>query len=50
MKEIYVAPEAEIARFAAEERIALNDNDSFLGFDVTEKQDGDWDGWNQWFE
>ena len=49
MREIYIAPEAEIVRFAAEEKLAFNDQDSFLGFDVTDNQDGDWDGWNKWF-
>lgn len=47
MKERYVAPEAEIVRFVAEE--ALASQVSFVGFDVTETQDGDWSGWNQWF-
>ena len=47
MKEFYVAPEAEIVRFVAEE--ALANQVSFLGFDVTNKQDGDWSGWAQWF-
>ena len=47
MKEFYVAPEAEIVRFVAEE--ALANKVSFLGFDVTNKQDGDWSGWDQWF-
>ena len=49
MKELYVAPEAEIVCFAAEERIAFNDNSSFLGFDVTDTQDGNWDNWGKWF-
>ena len=47
MREIYIAPEAEIVRFAAEEKLAFNDQDSFLGFDVTDNQDGDWNGWEQ---
>ena len=47
MREVYVAPEAEIVRFAAEE--ALANQVSFMGFDVTNKQDGDWNGWEQWF-
>lgn len=47
MREIYIAPEAEIVRFAAEE--ALANQVSFMGFDVTDKQDGDWNGWEQWF-
>ena len=49
MKELYVAPEAEIVRFVAEEKLAFNDQDSFLGFDVTDNQDGDWGGWDKWF-
>lgn len=49
MKELYVAPEAEIVRFAAEEKLAFNDQDSFLGFDVTDQQDGNFDNWGQWF-
>ena len=47
MKERYVAPEAEIVSFAAEEELATQV--SFLGFDVTNQQDGDWNGWDQWF-
>ena len=47
MKERYVAPEVEIVRFVAEE--ALASQVSFMGFDVTEQQDGDWNSWNQWF-
>lgn len=47
MREVYIAPEAEIVRFAAEE--ALANQVSFMGFDVTDKQDGDWNGWDQWF-
>lgn len=49
MKELYVAPEAEIVRFVAEQNVASGDNNSFLGFDVTDKQDGDWHGWDKWF-
>ena len=48
MKELYVAPEAEIVRFVAEEDLATG-TVSFLGFDVTNQQDGDWNGWDQWF-
>lgn len=48
MKEFYTAPEAEIIHFAAEE--ALANQDSFVGIDVTAKQDGDWNSWgNSWF-
>ena len=50
MKELYMAPEAEIVRFAAEEALA---NDlatvSFVGIDVTNSQDGDWESWSKWF-
>jgi len=31
MKEVYVAPEAETVRFAAEEKLAFSEQDSFLG-------------------
>ena len=47
MKEMYIAPEVEIVCFAAEE--ALANQLSFLGYDVTNQQDGDWSGWDQWF-
>ena len=47
MKERYVAPEAEIVRFAAEE--ALANQLSFVGYDVTNQQDGDWSSWDKWF-
>ncbi len=50
MKEFYTAPEAEIIHFAAEEALANNGLQvSFVGVDVTEKQDGDWNSWSQWF-
>jgi len=49
MKEMYMAPEAEIVRFVAEENMAASDNVSFLGFDVTDKQDGEWSSWDKWF-
>ena len=49
MREIYIVPEAEIVRFAAEEKLAFSDQDSFLGVDVTDNQDGDWNGWDKWF-
>ena len=47
MREKYVTPEAEIVCFAAEEELAAQV--SFLGFDVTNQQDGDWNSWNKWF-
>ena len=50
MKELYVAPEAEVVCFVSEEKLANDANQvSFMGFDVTDKQDGDWDSWNKWF-
>jgi hypothetical protein len=49
MKKIYEAPEAEVIHFVAEENLAFDDNTSFLGFDVTDNQDGDWDNWGKWF-
>lgn len=49
MKELYVAPEAEIVRFVAEENIALNEETSFLGWEVTGNKDGNWNNWNKWF-
>lgn len=47
MKKIYEAPEAEVICFVAEENLAFDT--SFLGFDVTDNQDGDWDNWGKWF-
>jgi len=50
MKELYMAPEAEITCFAAEEALANNEAQvSFVGFDVTQKQDGEWNDWDKWF-
>ena len=50
MKERYVAPEAEVVRFVAEENLASGEGlVSYVGFDVTSKQDGDWESWSQWF-
>lgn len=49
MKELYVAPAAEIIHFVPEESLAFDDKTSFLGFDVTEQQDGDWNNWGKWF-
>ncbi len=48
MKELYVAPEAEIVCFVAEENLAL-DETSFLGWDITDQGDGDWENWDKWF-
>lgn len=49
MKELYTAPEAEIIHFVAEENLAFDDKTSFLGWDVTDTQDGNWDNWGKWF-
>ena len=51
MKEFYVAPEAEIIRFVAEENIANTDPTSVLDWEVTDNQDGDLGGTNydKWF-
>ena len=48
MKELYEAPEAEIVQFVAEENLAFG-NTSFLGWDVTDTQDGNWNNWDKWF-
>lgn len=48
MKELYVAPGAEIIHFVAEETLA--NQDSFVGINVREEQDGEWETWNKWFE
>ncbi len=50
MRKLYIAPEAEIVRFAAEENLAADDGSvSFVGVDVTDQQDGYWDNWEKWF-
>jgi hypothetical protein len=49
MKETYIAPEAEVIQFVAEENLAFDDKTSFLGWDVTDTQDGDWNNWGKWF-
>lgn len=48
MKELYVAPEAEIVSFVAEENLAFSVT-SFLGWDITDQGDGDWSNWEKWF-
>lgn len=48
MKEQYVAPEVEAVHFVAEENLAF-DNTSFLGWDITDTQDGNWNNWDKWF-
>lgn len=49
MKELYVAPEVEVIYFVAEENLAFDKQTSFLGWDVTDTQDGSWDNWGKWF-
>ena len=49
MKELYTAPEAEIIHFVAEENLAFDDKTSFLGWDVTDQGDGNWNNWDKWF-
>lgn len=49
MKEQYVSPEAEIIHFVAEENLAFDDTTSFVGWDVTDTQDGYWENWEKWF-
>ncbi len=48
MKELYLAPEAEIVRFVAEEKLA-SDETSVVSWDVTDKADGDWSNMDKWF-
>ena len=47
MRELYIAPEAETIYFVAED--ALANQVSFAGIDVTDQQDGYWEGWEKWF-
>ena len=49
MKKIYEAPEAEVICFVAEENLAFDEETSFLGWDVTDNQDGNWENWGKWF-
>ena len=49
MKEFYVAPEAEIIQFVAEENLAFGEQTSLLGWDVTDNSDGDWKDFDKWF-
>ncbi len=50
MKEFYVAPEAEIVRFVAEENIANTDSTSVLDWDIKNDQDGDFSAnYDKWF-
>ena len=48
MKELYEAPKAEIVQFVAEENLASS-NTSFLGWDITDQGDGNWENWDKWF-
>lgn len=48
MKELYLAPEAEIVRFVAEEKLAF-DEASDVSWDVSNAQDGDWSNIDKWF-
>lgn len=53
MKEFYVAPEAEVIRFIAEENIAnTTDPTSVLDWLIEENQDGNvgTDNYNKWFK
>ncbi len=49
MKDSYMAPEAEIVLFVAEENLASNESTSFLGWDITDQGDGNWANWDKWF-
>lgn len=53
MKELYISPEAEVVCFVSEENLALSLNEngvtSFLGWDITDYTDGDWNNWEKWF-
>ena len=52
MKELYVSPEAEVICFAAEENLAWNETGitSFLGWEVDDTKDGDWNNWDKSFQ
>lgn len=47
MKELYVAPEAEVVRFVALENIADTNPTSVLDWEITDNKDGviDYDKW-----
>ena len=49
MKENYVTPEAEVIRFVSEENLANDEKASFIGWDITDKSDGDSTNWGKWF-
>ena len=53
MKEFYVAPDAEIIRFVAEENIADTDPTSVLDWNVSDNKDGSFsnnvDSYDKWF-
>ena len=49
MKEVYVAPEAEIIRFAAEENIATTNPTSVLDFEIGNNADGGVIDYDKWF-
>lgn len=52
MKELYISPEAEVVCFVSEENLALDENGitSFLGWDITDYTDGNWNNWEKWFD
>lgn len=54
MKELYIAPEAEIIRFVAEEELAagvgFGEIASNVGFEVENQADGNWANWDKWFQ
>lgn len=46
MKKLYVAPDADIIRFVAEERVAYDEETSIIGGGVDfGSQDGAWNNW-----
>ncbi len=44
MKKLYVAPDADIVRFVAEERMADTPEESLVGGNVNGGWNGGWDG------
>jgi hypothetical protein len=42
-------PETKSENTSLDELMAFDENTSFLGWDVTDQNDGNWNNWGKWF-